>query len=124
MGKEAQALGKVIKGTMLTFAQFIATLLGFVVGSIMIAILVLVPKLLKNRARKNKSYVNNDFMPQEVAYSSVAIMITFLLATAAILIYFGIAPDTLVWFGITAVLWYFMGYVVYAVQKIVKERQS
>ena len=113
------------KGTMLTSSQLIAALLGVLCGSAMIAMLIYVPIFLKKRSSKSGSeYVQNDFMPKEVAHSSLAIMLTFLFCSLAILVYFLIAPDTLVWFGVTAVLWYFLGYVVFAVQKIVKEHKS
>jgi hypothetical protein len=109
---------------MLTFAQLLATLLGVLCGSIMIAMLVYVPIILKKRSQKNNSeYVQNDFMPQELAHSFVAIMLTFFICSAAIFVYHLLAPDTLVWFGVTAVSWYFIGFAVYSVQKIAKERK-
>ena len=114
---------------MIAFAQVIAALLGVLCGSIMIAMLIYVPIFLKNRSFKtnpqNKTQnANNEVMPQELIHSVMALLATFIFASIAIFVYFLIAPDTLVWFGITALIWYLTGFAVYAVQKIAKERKS
>jgi len=110
---------------MITFAQLIAVLLGVLCGSIMIAILIYVPIFLKKRTLKNNSQdANSDFMPQELIHSAVALLATFLLASIAIFVYSLVASDTLVWFGITMLFWYLVGFAVYASQKIAKERKS
>ena len=109
---------------MITTAQLIAALLGFLCGSIMIAVLVFIPIILKKRSARTKSYVENEFLPQELAHSGVALIITFLFAIIAIFVYSRIAPDLLVWFGVAMVSWYLAGYFVYAFQKIVKVRKT
>jgi len=110
---------------MLTTAQLVATLLGVACGLIMTAMLIFIPLALKKRAlKKNSQYVMNDFMPQDMAYSFVGIMTTFLAFTLAIFVYYLVAPHTLVWFSVTALSCYFAGFSVYAAQKIVKERKS
>ena len=114
---------------MITFTQVIAALLGVLCGSIMIAMLIYVPIFLKNRSLKNNSQntaqnTTNEVMPQELIHSAVALLATFLFASIVIFIYFLVAPDTLVWFSIAALMWYLVGFAVYAVQKIAKERKS
>ena len=110
---------------MITFTQLIAALLGILCGSIMTAMLIYVPIYLKKRALKsNAQNATSDVMPQELIHSAVALLATFIFASLAIFIYFRIAPDTLVWFGVTALIWYLVGFAVYAVQKIAKERKS
>ena len=110
---------------MITFEQLIAALLGLLCGSIMIAMLIYVPIFLKKRAlRKNPQHSDDDVTPRELIYSGIALLTTFVFASLAILVYFLIASDTLVWFSITALMWYLAGFAVYAVQKIAKERKS
>jgi len=91
----------------------------------MTAALVFVPIVLKKRAlEKDSTYTQNDFMPQELAHSYVALILAFVICTIAILLYNWIAPETLVWFGVTAVFWYFIGYTAYTIRKIMKERKK
>ena len=92
----------------------------------MIAVLVFIPRFLKQRALKNdsESPQANAYMPQELGHSFAALIIGFLFCTAAIFIYYLVAPDTLVWFSVTAVFWYLFGYTAYALQKIMKERKN
>jgi len=105
-------------------AHVIAALLGVICGSAMIAMLIFIPIILKKRAQKKGSeYTPNDFMPQELAHSFLAIMLTFIFASVAIYVFHLIAPDYLVWFGVTMLVWYLAGFTFYAMQKIVKERK-
>ena len=119
---------------MLTSAELTAALLGVLCGSVMIAMLVFIPLALKKRSSDETSSLSqnspsqdspsqNDFMPQELLHSLFALMGTFLFCTIAILIYNSVAPDTLAWFGVAAVIWYLAGFTVYALSRIAKERK-
>lgn|GEM_PF-1174283 len=112
-------------GEMVSTAQIIAILLGFICGTIMTAALVFIPMFLKKRALKKKSnYVENEFMSQELAHAYAALIFAFVFCAAAIIIYNQLAPETLAWFGVTAVFWYFIGYTAYTLQKVLKERKN
>jgi len=110
---------------MLTSAELTAALLGVLCGSVMIAMLILIPAALKKRSTgENPDSTQGDFMPQELLHSLFALMGTFLFCTAAILVYHTVAPDTLAWFGVSAVIWYLAGFTVYALSRIAKERKT
>jgi len=107
------------------FEQIVAVALGIVCGSMMIAILIFLPIFVEKRARqKGSKFVDNEMMPQGMAFSAVGLIAVFLFASLAIFIYHLIYPNTLVWFGVAALAWYLAGFTVYSLQKIVKERKT
>ncbi|MCL2525980.1 MAG: hypothetical protein FWE46_02875 [Coriobacteriia bacterium] len=109
----------------MTSSHFIAALLGVVCGSIMIAVLIAIPAYLKARASKKETqFVENELMSKDMMNSFVALMVTFVIATIAIFGYHAVAPDTLLWFSVTMLIWYLAGFTVYAFQKIAKERKN
>jgi hypothetical protein len=130
----------------LSTAQLIAILLGFLSGSVMIAVLVFGPPLIKKitkqiaerKAAKAKAakktsadtpaisgtLVHNAYISSEMNYAFGALMVGFLFCSVTIVLWRLFARDTLVWFSMTEIVWYLVGFFVYAVQKIVKERKT
>ena len=109
----------------MTSEQFVAVALGIVCGGLMTAILIFTPVILKKRARtKGSKFADNEMLPEGIAFSSVGLVIVFLFASIAIVTYNFIAPYTLVWFGVSTLASYSLGFTVYSVQKIVKERKK
>jgi len=106
-------------------AEIIAILLGLVCGAVMTAGLVGIPEILKKRAlKKGKEYTQNDFMSQEMAYSYAALIFTFVVCSVSIFVYNQVAPDTFVWFSVTAVVFYLVGCTAHAMRKLLKERKN
>ena len=64
------------------------------------------------------------YIPQELGYAFGALVVGFFFCTVTIFIYNYFAHDSLVWFSVTEIFWYLIGFSVYAFQKIVKERRT
>jgi len=111
-------------------AQWIAILLGFLSGSLMIVILVFTPVVLKKRALRKAAKAaqdtpkTNEYIPEELGYSFGALIVGFIFFTIAIFVWNAIAHETLVWFSVTGIIWYLAGYTYYALQKVLKERKN
>jgi len=115
-------------------AQLIAILLGFLCGSLMIAILIYTPLILKKRTLKKVAKAAqedaqdvvkvNEYIPQELGYAFGALIVGFLFFTVAIFAYNALAHDTMVWFSVTGIIWYLVGFTAYALQKVLKERKN
>jgi hypothetical protein len=118
--------------------QTIALALGIVSGSVMIAMLATFPRILPpliqaylKRRRKRAGAQTLDLetlspqqrMTFELGYSMAAIGVSFLFGAVTILLYRLYAPDYLVWFGVTEILSYLLGFAVYAVSRFVREKR-
>jgi hypothetical protein len=136
-------------GSSTTAAQLGAIGLGLLSGTVMIAVLAVLPHLLKRRYLAKQGVksaapvaappvaatpseaaplssltpVTQAFIAQELSYALAAIMLSFFLALTTLFLYRALAPTTFVWFGVTEVLWYLLGFFVYTLRKIVRDKK-
>lgn len=113
-----------------TTHQIISLALGILSGSVMIAILVLAPRIRwrPKGMRQLTTIAGSEPTPGSDAASGLgaslaAVLLSFLFGTITLFIYRAWEPSYLLWFGLTEILWYLLGFSVYAVSKIVREKQ-
>ncbi|MDR1775038.1 MAG: hypothetical protein LBS17_01035 [Actinomycetes bacterium] len=133
--------------------QIVALCLGVLSGSLMVAILVFVPHMIRRRKRVVSAAIAGTHSPPTAAATAtatgaapapasapttplstidatanltgplLAIIISFIYGMAIIFIYRLFDPTHLVWFGVAEIMWFLLGLVVYAVRKIAIDRK-